>query len=691
MAGVDSAAHPPATRFLNRELSWLEFNARVLALAEDQSRPLLERAKFLAIFATNLDEFFEVRVSGLQDQAAAGVRTRSPDGADPVEALRSIREQAGALVERQNTVFTKDVAPALEEAGIRFPVWADLDAEARGALARVFEDRVYPVLTPLAVDPAHPFPYISNLSLNLAVVVRDAASGEERFARVKVPPTLPRFVPLPDGEHFVPLEQLIAAHLDRLFPGMEVLAHHPFRVTRDADFELDDEDEDLLEAIETVLHRRSKFGEAVRLEVDAAMSDDVLDVLCRELDLPPAAVVTVDGPLDLSGLWDVYALDRPELKDEPWTPQTQPSLFVTEERVPDIFRVLREGDVLVHHPYDSFTTSVEAFVHQAANDPAVLAIKQTIYRTAGEQSAIVQSLVDAAREGKQVVALVELKARFDERANIERARILEEAGAHVVYGLVGLKTHAKILLVVRQEADGIRRYCHVGTGNYNPKTATLYEDLGLLSADPDLGADLTELFNHLTGYSRPGRYRRLVVAPEAMRDALRGRIRAEAAKGADGRIVLKMNSLVDADLIDELYAASAAGTSIDLIVRGICCLRPQVPGLSDNIRVRSIVGRDLEHSRIYCFGRDPETAEFLMGSADWMPRNLDRRVEALCPVDAPALKARITELLDVDLADDMLAWELRADGTWRKVDTVVGVDTQVKMRELAIARSQGAG
>jgi polyphosphate kinase len=691
MAGVDSAAHPPATRFLNRELSWLEFNARVLALAEDQTRPLLERAKFLAIFATNLDEFYEVRVSGLQDQAAAGVRTRSPDGADPVEALRSIREQARALVERQTTVFTKDVAPALEEAGIRFPPWADLDAEDRGALARVFEDRVYPVLTPLAVDPAHPFPYISNLSLNLAVVVRDAASGEERFARVKVPPTLPRFVPLPDGEHFVPLEQLIAAHLDRLFPGMDVLAHHPFRVTRDADFELDDEDEDLLEAIETVLHRRSKFGEAVRLEVDAAMTDDVLDVLCRELDLPPAAVVTVDGPLDLSGLWDVYALDRPELKDEPWIPQTQPSLFVTEERVPDLFRVLREGDVLVHHPYDSFTTSVEAFVHQAANDPAVLAIKQTIYRTGGDQSAIVQSLVEAAREGKQVVALVELKARFDERANIERARILEEAGAHVVYGLVGLKTHAKILLVVRQEADGIRRYCHVGTGNYNPKTATLYEDLGFLSADPDLGADLTELFNHLTGYSRPGRYRRLVVAPEAMRDALRERIRAEAAKGADGRIVLKMNSLVDADLIDELYAASDADTPIDLIVRGICCLRPQVPGLSENIRVRSVIGRDLEHSRIYRFGRDPETAEFLIGSADWMPRNLDRRVEALCPVDAPALKARIVELLDVDLDDDVLAWELRADGSWRKVDTEVGINTQVKMRELAIARAQGVG
>jgi polyphosphate kinase len=679
------------TRFLNRELSWLDFNARVLALAEDTSRPLLERAKFLAIFATNLDEFFQVRVSGLAEQARAGLRSRSPDGLDPAAAVREIRDQVRGLMERQTTVFTKDIAPELEESGIRFPEWHELDGDDRDALEHLFEERVYPVLTPLAVDPAHPFPYISNLSLNLAVVVRDPASGETRFARVKVPPTLPRFIPLPDGERFVALEQLIAAHLDRLFPGMEILTHHPFRVTRDADFELDDENEDLLEAIESVLHRRRKFGHAVRLEVDASMSDDVLDVLCRELELTPAAVVVVDGPLDLSGLSDVYALDRPDLKDEVWTPKTDPRLASPDDTHVDLFRVLRSGDVLVHHPYDSFTTSVDAFVRQAAADPQVLAIKQTIYRTAGDESAIVRSLTDAAREGKQVVALVELKARFDEEANIERARGLEEAGVHVVYGLVGLKTHAKILLVVRQEEDGIRRYCHVGTGNYNAQTATLYEDVGLLSADDDLGDDLTELFNHLTGYSRPSRYRRLVVAPEAMRDALRRRIRDEAAKGSGGRIVLKLNSLVDAELIDELYAASDAGTDIDLIVRGICCLRPQVPDLSEHIRVRSIVGRYLEHSRILRFGADPETAEYLIGSADWMPRNLDRRVEALAPVTAPELKARLAEILEVDLADDVLAWDLEADGSWRKVETRTGIEVHDRLRELAANRAQTRG
>ena len=676
------------TRFLNRELSWLDFNARVLALAEDQTRPLLERAKFLAIFATNLDEFFEVRVSGLQEQARAGLRTRSPDGLDPSAAVRAIRERVQELVERQSRLFTKEVAPELEEQGICFLEWSDLDDDARATLSALFEEFVYPVLTPLAVDPSHPFPYISNLSLNLAAVVRDADTGDTRFARVKVPPTLPRFIALPGGDGFIALEQLIAAHLERLFPGMEILSHHPFRVTRDADFELDDEDEDLLEAIETVLHRRRKFGEAVRLEIDTTMSDEALEVLSRELELEPNSVVVVDGPIDLSGLWAVYALDRPELKDDPWVPRTEPRLTSTEDHSPDIFKVLRSDDVLVHHPYDSFTTSVEGFIRQAARDPRVLAIKQTLYRTAGDESAIVAALVEAARAGKQVVALIELKARFDEQANIERARALEEAGAHVVYGLVGLKTHCKILLVVRQEEDGIRRYCHVGTGNYNAQTATLYEDLGLLSADEALGDDLTELFNHLTGYSRPTRYRRLIVAPEAMRNALRNRIQDEASKGADGRIVLKMNALVDPELIDDLYKASGAGTKIDLIVRGICCLRPQVPGLSDNIRVRSIVGRFLEHSRIYCFGADPADAEYLIGSADWMPRNLDRRVEALCPVIAPELKARLAEVLDVNLEDDALAWELDADGTWRKVETSTGCDAHEKLRELATARTQ---
>jgi len=688
MADPKPTAEASPDRFLNRELSWLEFNARVLALAEDHSRPLLERAKFLAIFASNLDEYFQVRVAGLQEQADLGIRRPSPDGLEPAEAVRAVRDQVRDLVDRQTTIFTKDVAPALDEAGIRFPRWSDLDDDDRQALAITFEDRVYPVLTPLAVDPSHPFPYISNLSLSLAVEVRDPDTGEERFARVKVPGALPRFVALPDGERFLPLEQLIAAHLDRLFPGMEVLAHYPFRVTRDADFELDDEAEDLLEAIETVLHRRTKFGNVVRLEIDATMSDEVIGVLCRELEIPDGAVVTIDGPLDLTGLWDVYALDRPALKDEPWSPRTPAELADVGDVAVDIFRVLRQGDVLVHHPYDSFSASVEAFVRQASRDPRVLAIKQTIYRTAGPESTIVSALADAARDGKQVVALVELKARFDEEANIDRARVLEEAGVHVVYGLVGLKTHTKILLVVRREEDGeIRRYCHVGTGNYNPRTASLYEDLGLLTTDEEIGADLTELFNYLTGYSRPIRYRRLLVAPEALRTGLRDRIREQAALGRAGRIVLKMNSLVDAALIDELYAASGAGTPIDLIVRGICCLRPGVEGLSENIRVRSIIGRYLEHSRIFRFGADTTEAEYLIGSADWMPRNLDRRVEATCFVTDPRLKERLAEILEVNLADDVLAWELCPDGSWRPVATVAEVNTHDRLREIAETRS----
>lgn len=672
---------------MNRELSWLDFNARVLALAQDSARPLLERAKFLAIFSTNLDEFVQVRVSGLQEQVVAGVRTRTPDGMDPLEQLRAIRTRLDELAVRQASVFTKGIAPSLEAVGIVFSDWDELDDDDRDYLVDVFEARVFPVLTPLAVDPAHPFPYISNLSLNLAVVVRDPKNGEQRFARVKVPPLLPRFVVMPDGERFVPLEQVIAAHLDELFPGMEVHAHHAFRVTRDADFELEDEDEDLLEAIESVLVLRKRSGHVVRLEVDAHMSEEVLELLCRELELSEQDVNVIDGPLDLSGLWALYALDRPELKDQPWQPQTEPILTRTDPP-PDLFRLLRAGDVLVHHPYDSFTTSVEAFVDQASRDPRVLAIKQTLYRTAGPESAIVSSLVRAADAGKQVVALVELKARFDEQANVERARELEEAGVHVVYGLVGLKTHTKILLVVRQEDDGIRRYCHIGTGNYNPVTANLYEDLGLLTTDPDLGADLTELFNYLTGYSRQGHYRALLVAPVSLRPGILERIAHEAARGPDGRIIFKMNSLVDPAIIDALYAASAAGTSIDLIVRGICCLRPEVPGLSENIRVRSIVGRFLEHSRIYRFGADPADAEYLIGSADLMPRNLDRRVEAVTPVRSRALSARLDEILEIELADDILSWALGPDGTWEKVPTAIGVDAHERLSELATARAR---
>ncbi len=691
---VDEAAGNPVRapgpsdpgRFLNRELSWLAFNTRVLALAEDASRPLLERVKFLAIFSDNLDEFFEVRVAGLIEQLSAGLRTTTPDGLDLVDQLRAIRTRADELVSRQAAVFAKEIAPALEDEGIRFVDWDDLAGGDRAYLDTMFAEHIFPVLTPLAVDPAHPFPYISNLSLNLAVTVRDGASGEARFARVKVPPLLPRFLVLPDAERFIPLEQVIAAKIDALFPGMEILDHQVFRVTRDADFDLEDEAEDLLEAIESVLRRRNKFGRVVRLEVDTKMSHEVLQVLCRELELSERDVTVIDGPLDLAGLWALYAVDRPELKDEVWVPQTQAALG-GPEGASDFFRVLQAGDVLVHHPYDSFATSVEEFIEQAADDPHVLAIKQTIYRTAGQESAVVRALVKAAEQGKQVVALVELKARFDEEANIERARVLEEAGVHVVYGLVGLKTHAKVLLVVRQEADGIRRYCHVGTGNYNPQTAHLYEDIGLLSADPDLGADLTDLFNHLTGYSRQTDYRKLLVAPTHLRNALCERIATEAAKGTAGRITLKMNSLVDPSMIDALYAAAATGTEIDLLVRGICCLRPGVPGLSDTVRVRSIVGRFLEHSRIYRFGaEDDDTVEYLIGSADLMTRNLERRVEAVVPVTDHRLQARLAEILAIDLADDTLAWELTAEGTWAKIETVAGISAHRRLQESALAR-----
>jgi polyphosphate kinase len=676
----------PAARFINRELSWLDFNARVLALAEDPRQMLLERVKFLAIFSQNLDEFFEVRVSGLVEQLDAGLRTSSTGDIDLVEQIRAVRARAAGLQRRAALVFRDEVVPELEEAGVHFVRSAELDDDDRAHVEQLFLDRIFPVLTPLAVDPAHPFPYISNLSLNLAVRVLDLSTGEERFARVKVPPTLPRFVALPDGNRFMLLEDMIAGRLDLLFPGMQITAHHPFRITRDTDFELEDEAADLLEAMESVLRRRNKFGRAVRLEVDDEMTPDVLELLCRELELHESEATIISGPLDLGGLWSLYGVDRADLKEEPWVPQT-PVVLAGTDPAPDFFRLLRATDLLVHHPYDSFATSVEQFVEQAASDPEVLAIKQTIYRTAADDSSLVGSLIKAAESGKQVVALVELKARFDERANIERARALEEAGVHVVYGLVGLKTHAKVLLVVRQEPDGIRRYCHVGTGNYNPKTAGLYEDVGLMSADPALGADLTDLFNHLTGYSHQGVYRRLLVAPTHLRRRLTELVEREAEKGPEGCITLKMNSLVDRALVDALYDASQQGVQVDLIVRGICCLRPQVAGLSENIRVRSLIGRFLEHSRVYRFGADPETADYLIGSADIMPRNLDHRVEALCPVNDPRLKARLAQVLEFDLTDDVLAWDLAGDGTWHKVPTVLGRNTHRALQELALARA----
>ena len=685
------SAAPDQPRYLNRDLSWLEFNARVLSLAQDERIPLLERAKFLAIFSQNLDEFFQIRVAGLKDRAAAGVGATSPDDLSPEEQLGRIRHRVEELAALQDEVFLDQVAPALADNAIRLSDWESLDDDDREHLVEVFDDQIFPVLTPLAVDPGHPFPYISNLSLNLAVLVSDPHSEERRFARVKVPPVLPRFVVMPDGERFVPLEQVIAAHLDRLFPGMVIESHHPFRVLRNADLTLEeDEADDLLAALEMELRRR-RFGKAVRLEIAPTMSDDVRDVLVQELEVGPDDVYVLRSPLDLSGLWAVHELDRPELKDEPWPPVTQPRLAPSEDGAVDLFSVLRDGDVLVHHPYDSFTTSVEAFIKQAAADPGVLAIKQTLYRTSGD-SPIIKALIRAAERGKQVAALVELKARFDEQANIAWARALEEAGVHVVYGLLGLKTHSKTALVVRQEEDGIRRYCHVGTGNYNPKTARVYEDLGLLSADPDLGSDLTNMFNFLTGYSRRMSYRKLLMAPDSLRERILELIGEQAEAGEQGRVVMKMNSLVDKPVIDALYEASAAGVAIDLIVRGICCLNPGVPGVSENIRVRSIVGRYLEHSRIYAFGDGAHRpVRYFIGSADLMPRNFDLRVEAVIPVESEELCGRLQEILDLALADDLHAWKLDPECRWSKVPTSEGVGLHESLRARALERASAPG
>ncbi len=678
---------PTTSRFINREVSWLEFNSRVLALAEDPALPLLERVKFVAIFTQNLDEFFQIRVSGLEEQVDAGVATVTPDGMSPREQLVAIRERVIALQERADELVQGELLPALEKERIRVVHWDQLADDDKEVLGRRFRERIFPVLTPLSVDPSHPFPYISSLSLNLAAAIRDPVTGERRFARVKIPPLLPRFTDLPDGERYVPLEEVVAAHLDQLFPGMDIVEVHVFRVTRDADLEVEeDEADDLLAAIETVLQRRQRGATAIRLEIDPTMSDELRQLLMRELGVEESQVYVGEWLLALGDLWFFAGLDRPELKDEPWTPVTPAPLDSPDGPV-DVFEAIRAGDILVHHPYESFSASVEAFVEQASKDPDVLAIKQTLYRTSPE-SAIIHSLVRAAESGKQVVALVELKARFDELANITFARTLETAGVHVVYGVVGLKTHAKTCLVVRREGDGIRRYAHIGTGNYNPTTARLYEDLGLLTADADLGADLTDLFNVLTGYSRQREYRKLLVAPVTMRPALESLIRREMAND-DGSIVMKMNSLVDPDVIDALYEASQAGVRIDLLVRGICCLRPGVPGMSETIRVRSIVGRFLEHSRIYRFGSEERGFDHLIGSADLMPRNLDRRVEALAPVQDPSLRERLNEILRVELDDDELAWELDGDGTWHKVPTTRGVDAHRTLQDLAVVRSGG--
>jgi polyphosphate kinase len=677
-------------RYRNRELSWLDFNARVLALAEDQRVPLLERAKFLAIFSQNLDEFFQVRVAGLKDQVAAGIGGSSPDGRTSAQQLLDIRDQLDDLVPRMEATFLDQVSPALADAGIKLSSWDDLDDDDEKFLVETFENRIFPVLTPLAVDPGHPFPYISNLSLNLAVIVRDPDAEMRRFARVKVPSLLPRFVVLPDGERYVPLEQVIAAHLDQLFPGMEIEQHHAFRVTRNSDLTLEEEEADDLLAMVEVELRRRRFGRAVRLEVGAAMSSEVRELLQRELDVTDDDVYVHVAPLDLGGLWAVHGLDRPDLKDPPYQRVTPNRLASHDGERADVFDAIRRGDLLVHHPYESFRTTVEEFVRQASTDRRVLAIKMTLYRTSGGESPIVRSLIRAAERGKQVAVIVELKARFDEGANIEWARQLETAGVHVTYGLIGLKVHAKAALVVRDEADGLRRYCHLGTGNYNSKTARLYEDLGLLTCDPAIGNDLTQLFNELTGYGRNIDYQRLLVAPRLLRDALYDLIHGEVEAGPGrGHITMKMNSLVDPGVIDELYRASQEGVEIDLIVRGICCLIPGVPGLSENIRVRSIVGRYLEHSRIYRFanGLGEGHALHLMGSADLMPRNIDRRVEVLTPVSDIDLQARLDELLDVELRDDVLAWALGPDGRWARAPEPGELETHTEMQRRTVERA----
>lgn len=659
----------PADRYLNRELSWLDFNARVLALAADTSLPLLERAKFLAIFASNLDEFYMVRVAGLKRRDEMGLSVRSADGLTPREQLRRIGEQTQQIATRHARVFLESVRPALADEGIHIVTWADLLPAERDQLSGYFQDQVFPVLTPLAVDPAHPFPFVSGLSLNLAVTVKRPEDGGNHFARVKVPDNVDRFVELDAGGEgrdeirFLPMEELIAAFLPALFPGMEIVEHHAFRITRNADFEVEeDRDEDLLQALERELARR-RFGSPVRLEVADDMTENMLELLLRELDVHPGDVIEVPGLLDLSSLWQVYRQDRPDLKDRTFVPATHPA-FAERETPKSIFATLREGDVLVHHPYDSFATSVQRFVEQAAADPGVLAIKHTLYRTSGD-SPIVTALIDAAEAGKQVVALVEIKARFDEQANIKWARKLEQAGVHVVYGLIGLKTHCKVALVVRREGSVIRRYCHIGTGNYNSKTARLYEDVGLLTADPDIGADLTDLFNSLTGYSRKMEYRNLLVAPHGVRAGIIERIEREIAAhrtgGGQGRIRLKLNSLVDEQVIDALYGASRAGVQVELVVRGICALRPGVEGFSENIVVRSILGRFLEHSRIIeCRAID----EFWIGSADMMHRNLDRRVEVMVRVKDPRLTAQLGDVFDSAMDPATRCWELGADGQW---------------------------
>jgi polyphosphate kinase len=652
-------------RFLDRELSWLRFNQRVLELAEDTGLPLLERVRFAAIFSSNLDEFFMVRVAGLKRRIDAGVAVRAVSGLMPRDVLERIWATTRGLTERHARLFRDELVPSLAAEGIDLVRWADLDREEQRLCKRLFKERVFPVLTPLAVDPAHPFPYISGLSLNLAVVVRNPKTGKEHFARVKVPPIFSRFVPL-GNQRFVPLEDVIREHLKRLFPGMDVLEVHSFRVTRNEDLEVEEDDaENLLKALEKELLRR-RFGPPVRLEVEESIAPQVLELLVSELGISEDEVFRVDGLLDLVGLHSIADLPREDLKFPAFVPTTHPQLAEVESAAPvDVFKATSRYDVLLHHPYDSFATSVQRFLEQAAADPHVLAIKQTLYRTSGD-SPIIDALVDAAEAGKQVLVIVEIKARFDEEANIRWARKLEQAGCHVVYGLVGLKTHCKLAMVVRDEPEGIRRYTHIGTGNYNGKTARMYEDFGLITTNEVLGEDVAHLFNNLSGYSRNAVYERLLVAPDSVRDGLVQRIHREIdhhRNGRPARIRFKANSVVDEAVIDALYLASQAGVPVQLLVRGICALRPGVPGLSENIEVRSILGRFLEHSRIYWFENGGEPSVWI-GSADLMHRNLDRRVEVLVQVPGEDNVRQLAGVLDLAFAPTTYAWLLDESGEW---------------------------
>jgi polyphosphate kinase len=677
-------------RFLNRELSWLDFNDRVLSLASEPGIPLLERAKFCAICSINLDEFFQVRVAALKDQIAAGIDDPSPDGRSPAQQLVEIGECVERLIDRQESIFVDELVPALTASGVRIVSWADLDTNDRKLMSAFYDERIFPVLTPLAVDPGHPFPYISNLALSIAANVADPETGERRFVRLKVPNVFPRLVALDEGR-FLPAEELIAAHLSTLFVGMIVEEWAVFRVTRNADLTLEDEEaDDLLEAVEFELRRR-RFNRPVRLEVQDSIGGEVLDLLVRELEIDPGNVSRHRAMLDLSCLMQLHSLERPDLKDRPWPPITAGRIAVAEETDRPIVSVVRDRALLLHHPYESYASSVESFIAQVADDPRVQSIKMTLYRAGGD-SEIIRSLIRASERGVQVAVLVELKARFDEATNVQWAKQLERAGVHVVYGMVGLKTHCKVALVVRDDGDQLRRYCHIGTGNYNSRTARLYEDLGYITCDNDIGADATQLFNHLTGYSRSEEYRTLLVAPRDLRRQLLDLIEHEAGFGSEGHIVFKCNSVTDRTMMDAMYEASAAGTRIDLIARGICCVRAGVPGLSETIRVRSLLGRYLEHSRIYRFahGDDDGGPIHLIGSADLMPRNLDRRVEVLVPIVHPKHREWLDQAIDFALADDIVRWELQPDNGWIRLGPTEAFEpnAQDRMYRWAAERQQ---